>query len=343
MFPFSIFAKGLAIDLGTVNTLISIEDKGIIINEPSVVAVKNDEHGGKKFVAVGTEARSMIGKTPDNIKAIRPMRDGVIADFEATEGMLRYFIKKANHHRMSIIRPRIVVAVPHSITPVERKAVMDAAASAGGRSVFLIDEPMASAIGIGLPVEEPTGNMVVDIGGGTTEIAVISLSGIVVGTSVRTGGVKIDIAIGQYLKNKYGMQVGERTAERLKIDIGSVDKSVENTKTFVKGLDLASGTPSTVQVTKNEIRDAVMPVVEEIITAIMNVLETIPAELAADIVDRGIFLTGGGSIIHGMDTLIKERTGLPIIRGDEPLYSVVNGASIALKQLKLLKNVSFTQ
>ncbi len=341
LFPFSIVAKGIAIDLGTVNTLISIEDEGIVIEEPSVVSVQNDGRGGKKILAVGEEAKQMIGKTPDSIQAIRPMRDGVIADFEATEGMLRYFIKKANHHRIAIIRPRIVIAVPHSITPVERKAVQDAATSAGGRSVHLIEEPMASAIGIGLPIEEPAGNMIVDIGGGTTEIAVISLSGIVIGESIRVGGVRFDAAIMQYIKGKYGIQIGERTAEKVKINIGSVSDDTKDSDIDVKGLNLASGTPSTIKVAKKAIRNAVMPAIEEIIAAILSVLEKTPAELAADIIDRGIFLTGGGSLISGMDVLIKERTGLPVVRGDEPLHSVVKGAAATLKQMSLLKNVSF--
>lgn len=338
LFPFSIFAKGLAIDLGTVNTLISVEDEGVIIEEPSVVSVKNDGRGGKKIVAVGEEARQMIGKTPDDILAIRPMRDGVIADFEATEGMLRYFIKKANRHRIAIVRPRIVIAVPHGITPVEKKAVQEAAASAGGRSVHLIEEPMASAIGIGLPVEEPVGNMVVDIGGGTTEIAVISLGGIVVGESIRVGGVKFDMAITQYVKNKYGIQIGERTAENVKIELGSDGK---DSTIDIKGLNLATGTPSIVKVPKKDIKKAIIPAINEIITAILDVLEKTPAELAADIVDRGIFLTGGGSLIDQMDELIKEKTELPVVRGEEPLHSVVNGAAATLKQVSLLKNVSF--
>ena len=335
-----IFSSDLAIDLGTANTLVFMRGKGIIVNEPSVVAV-TEHRGNKKVLAVGKEAKDMLGRTPGNIHAIRPMRDGVIADFEVTEAMLRYFIQKA-HNRRSFIRPRVIICIPSGITPVERRAVKEAAESAGARGVYLIEEPMAAGIGAGLPITEPTGNMVVDIGGGTTEIAVISLAGIVIAKSVRVAGDKMDNAIIQYMKRKYNLAIGERTAEYIKLEIGSAFETEENgnDSTEVKGRDLINGIPVTINISAKEIREALKEPIIPIIDGIKNTLENTPPELAGDIAEKGIVLTGGGALLKNLNKLIQKETGLPVIIADEPLTCVVRGAGKALDTIKLLKEVS---
>ncbi len=335
-----IFSNDLAIDLGTANTLVYAKGKGIIVNEPSVVAVTNTKNG-RKILTVGREAKDMLGKTPGNISAIRPMRDGVIADFEVTEAMLRYFIQKA-HNRRGFIRPRVIICVPSGITPVERRAVKEAAESAGARGVFLIEEPMAAGIGSGLPITEPTGNMVVDIGGGTTEIAVISLAGIVISKSVRVGGDKMDNAIIQFMKRKFNLAIGERTAEEIKIGIGSAfeGEDDESITKEVKGRDLINGVPTTVVITKKEVREALREPIMPIIDGIKNTLENTPPELSGDIAEKGIVLTGGGALLKDLNKLIKTETGLPVIIAEEPLTCVVRGAGQALDTIKLLKEVS---
>ena len=333
------FSNDLAIDLGTANTLVYVRGKGIVVNEPSVVAVINDR-GNRKVLAVGQEAKEMLGKTPGNIEAIRPMRDGVIADFDITEAMIRYFIQKV-HNRTSFIKPRIIICVPTGITPVERRAVKEAAESAGAREVYLIEEPMAAGIGAGLPITEPSGNMIVDIGGGTTEVAVISLSGIVIAKSIRIAGDKMDSAIMQYIKRKYNLAIGERTAERIKIEIGTAiledgdeDKTIE-----VKGRDLINGIPINITVKASEIKDALKEPISAIIEGIKQTLENTPPELAGDIVDKGIVLTGGGALLKNLNKLIQKETGLPVIIADDPLTCVVKGAGKVLETIEKLKNV----
>ena len=335
-----LFSGDLAIDLGTANTLVYVKGKGIVINEPSVVAVRKDDRGVKHVVAVGRSAKEMLGRTPGGIQAIRPLKDGVIADFEVAESMLRYFIKKATGGRF-FIRPRIMICVPYGITEVEKKAVRESAETAGARRVYLIQEPMASAIGAGLPITEPGGNMIVDIGGGTTEVAVISLSGIVYSNSVRVGGDKMDQAIINYMKKKYNLLIGERTAENIKINIGSAHGGIPDATMEVKGRDLIAGVPRTVIVTSAEIADALVEPVNMIVEAVRNTLEKIPPELSVDIVDKGIVLSGGGALLRELDTLIREETGLPVMLVDDPLISVVLGAGKALEQLDtLLKGVT---
>ncbi len=333
------FSNDLAIDLGTANTLVFMRGKGVIVNEPSVVAVINSR-GNRKVLAVGQEAKDMLGKTPGNIEAIRPMRDGVIADFDITEAMLRYFIQKA-HKRKSFIKPRIIICIPTGITPVEKRAVKEAAESAGAREVYLIEEPMAAGIGAGLPITEPVGSMVVDIGGGTTEVAVISLSGIVRAKSIRVAGDKMDIAIMQYIKRKYNLAIGERTAERIKIEIGSayIEEGEGEQTTEVKGRDLIEGKPVTVQITAAEIRESLKEPISQIIEGIKNTLELTPPELAGDIVDNGIVLTGGGALLRNFDKLIQKETGVPVIVAEDPLSCVVMGAGKSLETLDKLKNV----
>jgi rod shape-determining protein MreB len=335
-----IFSNDLAIDLGTANTLVYSKGKGIIVNEPSVVAVAVTRNG-RKILTVGKEAKDMLGKTPGNINAIRPMRDGVIADFEVTEAMLRYFIQKA-HNRRGFIRPRVIICVPSGITPVERRAVKEAAESAGARGVYLIEEPMAAGIGAGLPITEPTGNMVVDIGGGTTEIAVISLAGTVISKSVRVGGDKMDNAIIQYMKRKFNLAIGERTAEEIKIDIGTAfeEENDEQETKEVKGRDLINGIPTTVVISKKEVKDALKEPIMPIVEGIKNTLENTPPELSGDIAEKGIVLTGGGALLKNLNKLIKMETGLPVIIAEEPLTCVVRGAGKALDTIKLLKEVS---
>ncbi|MDO8700452.1 MAG: rod shape-determining protein [Deltaproteobacteria bacterium] len=335
-----VFSNDLAIDLGTANTLIYVKNQGIVCNEPSVVAVQQrDGRGGKKVLAVGAEAKRMLGRTPGSIVAIRPLKDGVIADFEITEAMLRYFIQKV-HNRRTLVRPRIIVGVPFGITEVEKRAVKESAESAGAREVYLIEEPMAAAIGAGLPITEPTGNMIVDIGGGTTEVAVISLSGIVFSRSVRVGGDKMDEAIAQFIKRKYNLLVGERTAELIKITIGSAYPTDEVQTMEIKGRDLVAGVPKTVVITDEEIRDSLLEPINQIVEAVRLSLERTPPELASDIVDRGIVLAGGGALLRNLDILIREETGLPVMMADDPLTAVVMGAGKALDEISLLREVA---
>lgn len=333
------FSNDLAIDLGTANTIVYVKDKGIVLNEPSVVAVHQDSKGMKKVLAVGNEAKNMLGRTPGNIVAIRPMRDGVIADFDITEAMLKHFILCV-HNRKSLVRPRIIVAVPSGITQVERRAVREAVESAGAREIYLIEEPMAAAIGAGLPVSEPTSSMVVDIGGGTTEVAVISLSGIVYSKSVRVAGDKIDEAIVQYMKRKHNLLIGDRTAEIIKIEIGCAYPFEEMKIGSIKGRDLISGIPKITETNSEEIREAINEQITFIVDAIKDALENSPPELAGDIVDRGIVLTGGGALLQNIDILIREETGLPITITDDPLSAVARGAGMALDQLNVLKDIA---
>lgn len=336
---FGWFSNDVAIDLGTANTVIYIKGKGIISNEPTVVAIQNDSEGSKKILAIGHEAKEMLGRTPGNITAIRPMKDGVIADYEVTEAMLRYFIQKI-HNRKSFVRPRVVISIPSGITPVERRAVKESAESAGARAVYMLEEPMAAAIGAGLPITEPVGNMIVDIGGGTTEVAVISLSGIVYCQSVRVAGNKMDDAIVQYIRRKYSLLIGERTAEQIKINIGTAYPEKEVRTMTIKGRDLIDGIPKTLEINSDEVRDALTEPVNAIVTAVKDALEKTPPELAADIVDRGIVLAGGGALLRNLDILLREQTGLPIIIADDPLFCVVKGSGSVLDKLDLLKEVA---
>ena len=329
----------LAIDLGTANTLIYVKGQGIVCNESSVVAVQKDFRGSRRVLAVGIEAKKMLGRTPGNIVAIRPLKDGVIADFETTEAMLRYFIQKV-HNRRALVRPRIVICVPNGITEVEKRAVKESAESAGAREVYLMEEPMAAAIGAGLPVTEPVGNMIVDIGGGTTEVAVISLAGIVFSRSVRVGGDKMDEAIVQYIKRKYNLLIGERTAELIKITIGSAYPGDEIQTMQIKGRDLVAGVPKTVELTDEEIRDSLLEQINQIVEAVRVALERTPPELASDIVDKGIVLAGGGALLRNLDVLLREETGLPVMLADDPLTAVVMGAGKALDELSLLREVA---
>jgi len=332
-------SQDLAIDLGTANTVLYVKGKGIVSNEPSVVAVQKDAHGAKKVLAVGKEAKNMLGRTPGTIVAVRPMKDGVIADFEVTQEMLRYFIRRA-HNRKPVIRPRVVVGVPYGITEVEKRAVKESALSAGAREVYLIEEPMAAAIGAGLPITEPTGSMIVDIGGGTTEVAVISLAGIVTSKSVRIAGDKMDDAIVLHMKRKYNLLVGESTAERIKINIGTAYPTEEPLTMEVRGRDLVAGVPKTVTVNSDEIRDALSEPINAIVEAVRVVLDRTPPELSADIADKGIVLAGGGALLKNLDLLLREETGLPVMLADEPLLAVVNGCGKVLDQLDLLKQIS---
>jgi rod shape-determining protein MreB len=333
------FSSDLAIDLGTANTLVFVKGKGIVLSEPSVVAIRTDTRVKNRVVAVGAEAKRMLGRTPGSIVAIRPMRDGVIADFEVAEAMLRYFILKA-HNRRKFVRPRIIIAVPSGITEVEKRAVKDSAERAGAREVILMEEPMAAAIGAGLPITEPTCNMVVDIGGGTTEVAVISLAGIVYSRSLRVAGDKMDEAIAQYIKRKYNLLIGERTAELIKITIGNAYPDEENLETIeVKGRDLVSGIPKILAIDSEEIRLAISEQIEAIVETVKMALEQTPPELSADIVDRGIVLTGGGALLKNLDKLLREETGLPITIADDPLTTVAVGTGKALDNIEVLKQV----
>lgn len=334
------FSNDLAIDLGTANTLVYMKGKGIVLNEPSVVAINKDSRGSKKVLAVGLEAKKMLGRTPGNIVAIRPLREGVIADFDITEAMIRHFIHRV-HKRRSLVRPRIIVSIPSGITQVERRAVRETVESAGAREVFFIEEPMAAAIGAGLPVMEPTSSMVVDIGGGTTEVAVISLRGIVCSKSVRVAGDRMDEEIVQYIKRKYKLLIGERSAEIIKMTIGCAYPDRELRALDVKGRSLISGIPTIVEINSEEVREAIMDPVNIIIATIKNVLENAPPELAGDIVERGIVLTGGGALLTNLDLLIKEETGLPVAVADDPLSVVVRGAGMALDHIDVLKEVAF--
>ena len=334
------FSHDLAIDLGTANTLVYVRGKGLVCSEPSVVAVAKDPSGrGEKVIAVGHEAKEMLGRTPNGIRAIRPIKDGVIADFEITEAMLRYFIQRA-HKRGKLVRPRIVICVPPCITSVEKRAVRESALSAGSREVYLIEEPMAAAIGAGLDVTAATGNMIVDIGGGTTDVAVISLSGIVTSRSIRCGGDKMDEAIINYVKRKYNMLVGERTAEQIKMTIGTASATAKTETMEVKGRDLVAGIPKVVVATSDEIREALVEPIHSIVETVHLTLERTPPELAADIVDRGIMLVGGGSLLREFDQVLRQETKLPILRSEDPFTAVVHGAGKALEDLQLLKEVA---
>ncbi len=334
-FLWGLFSNDIAIDLGTATTLVYVRGEGIVLSEPSVVAV---DRGTNRVRSVGAEAKLMLGRTPDNIVAIRPMRDGVIADFEITESMIRHFIRKVhNSRRMS--RPRMIIGIPSGITEVERRAVRESAERAGAREVYLITEPMAAAIGAGLPIQEPAGNMVVDVGGGTTEVAVISLGGIVVFKSSRTAGDELDNAIIQHIKREYSMFIGERTAEEIKIKLGSAFLMEEEETMEVKGQDLVAGLPKTMTITSEEIRKALEEPVSEIIASIRQTLENTPPELAADIVDRGMVLTGGGALLRGLDRLVSEETKLPVIIAERPIDCVVLGAGKALEELDILREV----
>ena len=332
----SFFTNEIAIDLGTANTLVYIRGKGIVLNEPSVVAV--DRNTGK-VKAVGREAKAMLGRTPSSITAIRPLKDGVIADFEVTEEMLRYFIKTVLKDRFLPIKPRVLVCVPSGITEVERRAVRDSAESAGAKEVYLVAEPMAAAIGVGLPVDTPSGNMVIDIGGGTTEIAVIALSGIVSNRSIRVGGDEMDAAIVQFLKKNYSILIGDQTAEHIKITVGSAYPLGQEKDMDVKGRDIVSGIPKTVKIHSSEIRESLQEPIMAIVEAVRLALERTPPELASDIVDRGIVMTGGGSLLRGMDHLLREETNLPINVDEEPLTVVARGTGRILDEPKKYWNV----
>jgi rod shape-determining protein MreB len=333
-----LFSNDLAIDLGTANTLVYMKGKGIVLSEPSVVAVKRDGRGNNKVLAVGREAKMMLGRTPGNIMAIRPMKDGVIADFEITEAMLRYFIRKV-HNRKALVRPRIIICVPSGITQVEKRAVRESAESAGAREVFLIEEPMAAAIGAGLPITEPTCNMVVDIGGGTTEVAVISLAGIVYSKSVRVAGDKMDEAILQHIKRKYNLLIGIGTAEIIKSAIGNAYPSDQIETIDVKGRDLVTGIPKILTIDSDEVRKAISEQIETIVETVRIALEQTPPELAADIVDKGIVLTGGGSLLKNLDVLLREETRVPITITEDPLDTVVIGSGKALDNIEILREI----
>jgi len=335
------FTSDIAIDLGTANTLIYVKGEGIVANEPSVVAVQKDSRGAKTVLAVGKAAKEMIGKAPINIEVIRPLKDGVIADFDVAQQMIRYFIKHACK-KGSFIKPRIAIGVPYGITEVEKRTVKEAAASAGAREVFLVEQPMAAAVGANLPVTEPTGNMIVDIGGGTTEVAVISLAGIVCSASVRIAGDKMDEAITNYIKRKYNLQIGQRTAEQIKWTLGNAFPGDKKEVAEVKGLDLVAGIPKTIDMNSEEIRESLSECVAGIVQAVKAVLEKTPPQLAADIVDRGIVLTGGGSLLKNLDILLREETNLPVIVADDPLFSVVLGIGRILENISLLQTVSLT-
>ena len=333
------FSSDLAIDLGTANTLIYVKGKGIVANEPSVVAVQQSERGPRKVVAVGTEAKQMTGRTPVGITAVRPMKDGVIADFEVTEEMLRYFMQRV-HNRRNLVRPRVIVCVPYGITEVEKRAVRESAESAGAREVFLVTEPMAAAIGAGLPITEATGSMIVDIGGGTTEVAVISLKGIVYSQSLRVGGDKMDDAIVNFVKRNFNLAIGERTAEKIKISLGTAVSTGENHVVEVTGRDLVGGLPRTIEISAEDVREALMEPVRQIVEVIHQVLEHTPAELAADIVDRGITLAGGGALLRNLDTLLQQELGLPVVLAEDPLTAVVIGSGRILDNFESLRDVT---
>jgi len=331
-----LFSNDIAVDLGTSNTLVYLKVKGIVLSEPSVVVIKKDNN---QVLAVGTEAKAMLGRTPGNIIPIRPMKDGVMANYEVTEAMLRYFIRKV-HHRRIFVRPRIIICVPRGVTQVEKRAVKNSAESAGAREVYLIEEPMAAAIGVGIDVKKPYGNMILDIGGGTTEVAVISLSGIVLSKSVRVGGDFMDESIVNYLRKKYSLLIGERTAEEIKIKIGSAYPLEESLSMEAKGRHLVDGIPKTFQITDEEIRNALSESIFTIVRAVKDALEKTPPELASDIVDRGILLVGGGALLRGLDIFLREETGLPVTVAENPLSAVVQGAGKCLDELDFLKKIS---
>ncbi len=335
----SFLGRDMAVDLGTANTLVYVRGRGVVLNEPSVVAINTNTTG---ILAVGTEAKRMIGRTPGNIVAIRPLKDGVIADFDTTERMLRYFIQKV-HRRRHFAKPRIVVCVPSGITGVERRAVIDAGSQAGARRVFIIEEPMAAAIGAGMPVHEPTGNMVVDIGGGTTEVAVISLGGIVTSQSIRTGGDEMDMAIINYVKKEYSLMLGERTAEEIKMAIGSAFPMPDEPHAEIRGRDLVSGLPKTIVVSADEIRKAIEEPANAVVDAVKTTLDKCPPELSGDIMDRGIVLTGGGALLRGLDERLKHETGMPIHIADNPLHSVALGSGKCVEEFEALQQVLISE
>ncbi|MBV9492071.1 MAG: rod shape-determining protein [Verrucomicrobia bacterium] len=331
----SFLSNDIGIDLGTANTLVYVKDQGIVLREPSVVAVRA---GTNQVLAVGDEAKRMLGRTPGNIVAVRPLKDGVIADFEMTEAMLRHFISKV--HSRKWIRPRVVIAVPSGITEVEKRAVKESAAHAGAREVYLIEEPMAAAIGVGLPVQDAAGNMIIDIGGGTTEVALISLSGIVFSRSVRVAGDELDEAIAGYMKRAYNLMIGERTAEEIKIRIGSAYPLEKETGLEVKGRDLVAGLPKTLTLTSQEVREALLEPIATIVESVRVTLERCPPELSADLVDRGLVLAGGGALLRGLDQLLQEETGLPVHVAEDPLSAVAEGTGRALSEIKFLRQVA---
>lgn len=330
-----LFSNDIGIDLGTANTLVYVKDQGIVLREPSVVAVRS---GTNQVLAVGDEAKRMLGRTPGNIVAVRPLKDGVIADFEMTESMLRHFITKV--HNRKWVRPRVVIAVPSGITEVEKRAVKESAAHAGAREVYLIEEPMAAAIGVGLPVQDAAGNMIIDIGGGTTEVALISLSGIVFSRSVRVAGDELDEAIAGYMKRAYNLMIGERTAEEIKIKIGSAYPMEKETSLEVKGRDLVAGLPKTLTITSQEVREALLEPISTIVESVRVTLERCPPELSADLVDRGLVLAGGGALLRGLDKLLQEETGLAVHVAEDPLSAVAEGTGRALTELKFLRQVA---
>src|SRR6202789_1539388 len=335
------FANDIAIDLGTANTLVYARGRGIILNEPSVVAVQKNYRGlQNRVLAVGKEAKEMLGRTPGSIYAIRPIKDGVIADFEVTQSMLKYFISKSTGQRKSFIRPRIIICVPYGITQVEKRAVKESAHSAGAREVYLIEEPMAAAIGAGLPITEPTGSMVVDMGGGTTGVAVISLGGIVYCKSIKVAGDKFDEAIAHYVRRQFNLLIGERTAENIKIKIGNAYPFDEDRVMEIKGRDLVAGAPKHIEITSTQVHDALTDSVNEVVDAVKTALEKTPPELASDIVDNGIVLTGGGALLANLDILLRERTGLPVSLAEDPLTCVVLGSGKVLEELDLLKQLT---
>ncbi|MFM1952462.1 MAG: hypothetical protein RJA33_1256 [Actinomycetota bacterium] len=335
----SFIGRDMAVDLGTANTLVYVRGRGIVLNEPSVVAVNQDTGG---ILAVGIEAKKMIGRTPGNIVAIRPLKDGVIADFDTTERMLRYFIQKV-HKRSYLAKPRIVVCVPSGITGVEQRAVKDAGYAAGARKVYIIEEPMAAAIGAGLPIHEPTGNMVVDIGGGTTEVAVISLGGIVTALSIRVGGDELDQSIINWVKREYSLLLGERTAEEIKMAIGSAYQLANENDAEIRGRDLATGLPKTITVTAAEIRKALEEPVNAIVNAVKGTLDKCPPELSSDLMDRGIVLTGGGALLKGLDERLRRETGMPIHIADRPLDAVVEGSGKCIEEFEALEKVLISE
>jgi rod shape-determining protein MreB len=332
-----LFSNDIGIDLGTANTLVFVKDQGIVLREPSVVAVRA---GTSQVLAVGDEAKRMLGRTPGNIVAVRPLKDGVIADFEMTESMLRHFITKVNSRKW--VRPRVVIAVPSGITEVEKRAVKESAAHAGAREVYLIEEPMAAAIGVGLPVQDAAGNMIIDIGGGTTEVALISLSGIVFSRSVRVAGDELDEAIAGYMKRAYNLMIGERTAEEIKIKIGSAYPMEKEVGMEVKGRDLVAGLPKTLTITSQEVREALLEPISTIVESVRVTLERCPPELSADLVDRGLVLAGGGALLRGLDRLLQEETGLPVHIAEDPLSAVAEGTGRALSEIKFLRQVAST-
>ncbi len=334
---FRIFSNDMAIDLGTANTVVYVRNKGIVLNEPSVVAVRTDSN---KVLAAGKGAKEMLGKTPENIIASRPLKDGVIADFELTESMLRYFIRTVHNDRRTLVSPRMIIGVPSGITQVEKRAVEETAKQAGARDVHTIMEPMAAAIGAGLPVQEPSGNMIVDIGGGTTEVAVISLKNVVFCRSIRVGGDHMDRSIVQYVKRKYKLLIGERTAEQIKMSIGSalLPSGASKESIEVKGRDLVSGVPKTVTLTAPEVNESLLETIASIIDVVRVALENTPPELSSDLVDKGIMMAGGGALLKGLDQLIAKETGLPVCLADDPLFCVVNGAGMALEKLDFFRD-----